>query len=82
MVQTTLPLRFALQEVQYFLYTDKAPRVSPSNCLAVVELANRLVLTRLISLIENKVIQAMGEVIEEGGEVFRDALDILQPSQV
>eukprot|EP00090_Calanus_glacialis_P014770 TRINITY_DN23654_c0_g1_i3.p1 TRINITY_DN23654_c0_g1~~TRINITY_DN23654_c0_g1_i3.p1 ORF type:complete len:279 (-),score=68.95 TRINITY_DN23654_c0_g1_i3:185-1021(-) len=74
--------RFALQGIQYFLYTDKAPRVSPSNCLAVVELANRLVLPRLISLIENKVIQAMREVIDEGGEVCQDALDILQPSQI
>jgi len=74
--------RFALLEIQYYLYTDKAPRVTPSNCLAVLELANRLVLPRLVTLIENKVIQAMREVIKEGDEVFQDALEILQPSQI
>ena len=74
--------RFAFRQVQYFLYTDKTPCVSPSSCLPVVELANRLVLPRLITLIENVVIQEMKEIIEQGGEVFKDALDIFQPSQV
>jgi len=74
--------RFAFRQVQYFLYTDKTPCVSPSSCLPVVELANRLVLPRLITLIENVVIQEMKEIIEQGGEVFKDALDIFQPSQI
>ncbi len=33
--------RFSFQELLYYLYTDQSPRVSPSNCLGVIELANR-----------------------------------------
>jgi len=33
--------RFAFKELLYYLYTDRSPRVSPSNCLGVMELANR-----------------------------------------
>ena len=37
---------FAFRELLLYLYTDRAPspRLSPSNCLSVIELANRLCL--------------------------------------
>ena len=72
-------LRFAFQEVQRYLYTDLTPRVSPVNCLPVLELANRLVLPRLINLIEKTVIEQMRS---SGREVFIEALELLEPSQV
>ena len=87
--RSTLPLsltqlhlskfRFAFAEVQRYLYTDLPPRVSPVNCLQVLELANRLVLPRLINLIEKSVIQQMSSA---GQEVFIEALELLEPCQV
>jgi Rho-related BTB domain-containing protein 1/2 len=74
--------RKALQCVQHYLYTDKAPPVTPSTCLPVIELANRLVLPRLVNLLETTVITAMREIIEDGGEVFQAALDLVDASQV
>ena len=56
--------------------------MDPSNCLEVIELANRLVLPRLITLIENTVIQKMTKIVTGGSEVFQEALEMLQPSQV
>ena len=76
------PARKALECVQFYLYTDQAPLVTPSTCLPVIELANRLVLPRLITLLEHSVITAMREVIEDGGEVFQAALDLVDASQV
>ena len=37
---------FAFRELLLYLYTDRAPspRLSPANCLQVIELANRLCL--------------------------------------
>ena len=71
--------RFAFQEVQRYLYTDLPPRVNPGNCLLVLELANRLVLPRLINLVEKSVIEQMKSA---GQEVFIEALELLEPCQV
>ena len=73
-------VRFAFQEVQYYLYTDLSPRVNPLNCLRVLELANRLVLPRLINLLEQTVIQQLKNSAEQ--EVFIEVLELLEPSQV
>ena len=73
-------VRFAFQEVQYYLYTDLSPRVNPLNCLLVLELANRLVLPRLINLLEQTVIQQLKNSAEQ--EVFIEVLELLEPSQV
>ena len=72
-------VRFAFQEVQYYLYTDLPPRVNTVNCLPVLELANRFVLPRLINLIERSIIDQM---INSDKEVFIEVLELLQPSQV
>ena len=45
----------------------------------MLELANRLVLPRLINLIEKSVIQQMSSA---GQEVFIEALELLEPCQV
>ena len=65
--------------MQRYLYTDLAPRVNPVNCLLVLELANGLVLPRLVNLIEKTVIQQMRSSDQE---VFIEALELLQPCQV
>lgn len=74
--------RFAFKELLYYLYTDRSPRVSPSNCLGVMELANRLVLPRLMNLLELRVIKEMEEMYEQGEDVCEDALRILEPCQI
>ena len=75
--------RFAFQEVQRFLYTDLPPtRVNPVNCLLVLELANRLVLPRLINLLERAVIQQLQQMSSSGQEISIEVLELLQPCQV
>eukprot|EP00092_Neocalanus_flemingeri_P023709 GFUD01025714.1.p1 GENE.GFUD01025714.1~~GFUD01025714.1.p1 ORF type:complete len:574 (+),score=111.78 GFUD01025714.1:98-1819(+) len=74
--------RFAFQELLYFLYTDRPPRVSATNCLGVVELANRLVLPRLMTLLEKTVIDEMNKTLEKGDDVCEEALKILQACQI
>jgi len=80
----TLPgiQKFALSEVQYYLYTDQAPRVTAVTCLMVLELANRLVLPRLITLIEQTVINQLRAEINTGVDVHLEALELLQPCQM
>lgn len=74
--------RFSFQELLYYLYTDQPPRVSPTNCLGVIELANRLVLPRMMTLLEKRVIEEMERLTEKGEDVCEDALRILQPCQI
>ena len=70
------------REVVTFLYTDQAPRVDAHTCLLVLELANRLVLPRLISMIERTVITSLSAEVEAGGEVHREALELLEAAQM
>jgi Rho-related BTB domain-containing protein 1/2 len=74
--------RFAFQELLHFLYTDRAPKVTPANCLGLVELANRLVLPRLTTMLEKVVIDEMVKKMETGADVCEEALKLLQPCQV
>lgn len=74
--------RFAFEELLHFLYSDRAPKVSASNCLGLVELANRLVLPRLMTMLEKVVIDEMNKTLENGGDVCEDALKILQSCQI
>ncbi len=73
---------FAFQELLFYLYTDRAPRVNATNCLGILELANRLCLPRLITLIEAAVIAKMEKTVDGGGDVTEEALKIVQPCQV
>ena len=73
---------FSLQELLFYLYLDRPPNVDAGNCVGVLELGNRLCLPRLITLTEQIVIARLTGVIEDGGDVTDEALNILQPCQV
>ena len=71
------------QQLLFYLYTDRAPRVNAKTCLGVLELANRLCLPRLMSLVEEAVAGQLALTgAEEEAEAAEDALMILQASQV
>lgn len=74
--------RFTFQELLCYLYTDKAPRVTTATCVDLIELANRLCLPRLVSLVEESVIKRLSSASDEGTDVTEDALKILQSCQV
>lgn len=66
----------------HYLYTDTTPRVTPATAMPVIELANRLVLPRLVSLVEIAVIEQLTAIIDQGGDVCESAIALLQPSQI
>jgi len=66
----------------HYLYTDTVPRVTPATAMPVIELANRLVLPRLVSLVETAVIEQLTAIIDQGGDVCESAIALLQPSQI
>jgi len=70
------------RQLLYFLYTDQTPVVHYQDCLGIIELANRLVLPRLMTLVESSLIEQMTGVIDEGGDVIEEALRIVQPAQI
>ena len=61
----------------HYLYTDTTPRVTPATAMPVIELANRcvtstqtftrLVLPRLVSLVEIAVIEQLTAIIDQVG---------------
>jgi len=66
----------------HFLYTDTAPPLSPTAAMPVLELANRLVLPRLVTLVEVAIIEQLTKVVEQGGDVCEQAISLLQPCQI
>jgi len=72
----------SFEHLLYFMYTDQAPRVKYTECLGVIELANRLVLPRLMTLIEKTVIDQMTSVVDNGGDVIENVLKIVQQCQI
>ena len=66
----------------YYLYTDQSPPVTLVTCLTVLELANRLVLPRLVTMIETSIISQLRQEIEHGEEMYVEALELLQPCQM
>ena len=57
-----------------------------TSCLGILELANRLVLPRLVTLVEKAVIEEMSRRSGGGGgevlEVLEEALRLVQPCQI
>ena len=47
------------EQLLHYLYTDQTPPVKFTSCLGIIELANRLVLPRLVTLVEKAVIEEM-----------------------
>jgi Rho-related BTB domain-containing protein 1/2 len=74
--------RVTFYELLYFLYTDNSPRVTTSTCVDLIEIANRLCLARLVSLVEATIIEGLNEAIETGNDISEEVLRILQPCQV
>ena len=75
--------RSSFKELLYYLYTDRVSRcVSASSCLGLIELADRLCLPRLVTLVEEAVIKQMEANFENGEDNTEDALRIIQPCQV
>jgi len=56
--------------------------VTAASCLGVVELANRLVLPRLTTMLEKVVIDDMKKKLETGTDVCEEALRLVQPCQI
>lgn len=75
--------RQTFRQLLHFIYTDSVgDDVTPSTCLKLVELANRLCLPRLVALVEEKIsgdLEKLSEVSPEAAEV---ALTLLEPCQV
>ncbi len=70
-------------QLLYYLYTDKPPTaVNAGNCVDLIELANRLCLPRLVTLVEATVIETLNEAFMAGEDISEEALKILQPCQV
>lgn len=62
-----------------FLYTDDIKPVSSTRCLDLIELANRLCLTRLINLIEKSVIDELNKLTTvENTDVIQPCLRLLE----
>ena len=75
--------KLAFFQLLYFLYTDKSPlHINEVNCVDLIELANRLCLPRLVSLVEASIIQLFNDALETGSEISEETLKLLQPCQV
>ncbi|GFV21913.1 rho-related BTB domain-containing protein 2 [Trichonephila clavipes] len=70
------------QQLLVYLYTDEIDdSVIPSNCLELLELANRLCLPRLVGLVEQKVIHDLIKFSNAGKDTTEHALRLLEPCQ-
>lgn len=70
------------RQLLHYLYTDRIPPVPLSSCVPLVELANRLCLTRLVQLVEQHMAEELHSFIESGSEVTMECLALLEPCQV
>ncbi|CAL1261534.1 unnamed protein product [Larinioides sclopetarius] len=67
----------------YYLYTDSIDdNIKPENCLAIIELANRLCLPRLVSLIELDIVQKLSSMKAKGINLTEKVFKLLEPCQV
>ena len=75
--------KLTFYQLLYFLYTDKSPlHINLINCIDLIELANRLCLPRLVSLVEASIIQLFNGALETGSDICEETLKLLQPCQV
>lgn len=67
----------------HYLYTDSVDaQVNIHNCINLLEIANRLCLSRLIALIEAQIINELKKLASNDIEAAEHALRILEPCQV
>ena len=66
-----------------YLYTDElSGTVSFTKCLELLEVANRLCLQRLISMIEQRVVDQLTAKCEKEGDAVEQCLRLLEPCKV
>lgn len=67
-----------------YIYTDDIPFISPSRCIDLLELANRLCLPRLVNLVEQRVVEEMTSttVGQENNDVLEHCLKLLEPCKL
>lgn len=66
-----------------YLYTDElSGSVSYTKCLELLEVANRLCLQRLISMIEQRVVDQLTVKCEKEGDAVEHCLRLLEPCKV
>lgn len=70
------------RQLLHYIYTDRIPPLQTIACVPLVELANRLCLSRLVQLIESYMVTEMQRIIDAGGEVTMECLMLLEPCQV
>jgi len=73
---------FTFRQLIHYFYTDQIPFVCVSDCLPLLELANRFCLPRLTHLIEDKVEAELRMMLEKGSDVIMECLMLLEESQV
>ncbi|XP_049777442.1 rho-related BTB domain-containing protein 1 [Schistocerca cancellata] len=71
-----------------YLYTDDVPPVSPSRCLDLLELGNRLCLPRLVNLVEKRVVEELSHLASASIDgapsdvVLEHCLRLLEPCKL
>ncbi|XP_046441529.1 rho-related BTB domain-containing protein 1-like isoform X3 [Daphnia pulex] len=70
------------RQLLHYIYTDRIPPLQTIACVPLVELANRLCLSRLVQLIESYMVTEMQRIIDAGGEVTMECLMLLEPCQI
>ncbi|XP_005091128.1 rho-related BTB domain-containing protein 2 [Aplysia californica] len=69
------------QALQEYLYTGESPNMDSVDCLALIEVANRLCLQRLVNMVEARVVTQLA-ACEDTGELLTDALTLIQPAEL
>ncbi|CAG9569487.1 unnamed protein product [Danaus chrysippus] len=72
---------YAFHILLCYIYSDKIPIVEPTRSLELLELANRLCMNRLVSLVEARVIDQLQhqDRLGEDDQVVEIALSLLEP---
>lgn len=67
----------------HFIYTDELhPEVGSKNCLALIELANRFCLPRLITLVEDRVVTELQRMLDKNLDAPSIGLRLLERCQM
>ncbi|XP_065339074.1 rho-related BTB domain-containing protein 1 isoform X3 [Cloeon dipterum] len=72
-------------QLLHFLYTDECPPgLSKHRCVDLLELANRLCLPRLTSLVETKLVREMQKAVDAGSpeDITDTCLKLLEPCKL
>lgn len=68
--------------LQEYLYTDRIQSLVSVDQLALIAVANRLCLPRLVSLVEDYVVGELGHAAEEDEDILEEVLMLIEPAQV